>query len=446
MFALPNSSLRINSTQIRTIIAQAARSAAILFRESINEDQPMTPADQALYDAFKQRGLKLDMSRGKPAPEQLDLSNALLDALPGSAAADGTDCRNYGGGVGLPEARALFGELLGVPAAQVVVDSSASLSLMHDVIVYALLNGVPGGQPWTSQQPVSFLCPVPGYDRHFSICEARGIRMLNIPIGDDGPDMDMVERLVALDASIKGMWCVPKYSNPSGTVYADKVVRRLATMKTAAPDFRILWDDAYRFHHLGEERVEIADILAECTQAGNPDRAIVFASTSKVAWAGSGIAALAASPANIAWWTKHAGIRSIGPDKVNQLRHVRLLKDKATVEALMERHRALLKPKFDAVLEQFARHLGEVPGVSWTAPRGGYFIDLVTPPGAARRTIELAKEAGITLTPAGAAFPYGRDPEDSHIRIAPSFPSLAEIAQAAEGIALSLRLAAAAVR
>lgn len=293
----------------------------------------MTPADQALYEAFKQRGLTLDMSRGKPAPGQLDLGNALLDALAGYTAADGTDCRNYGGGVGLPEARALFGELLGVPPAQVVVDGSASLSLMHDVIVYALLNGVPGGQPWAAQQPVSFLCPVPGYDRHFSICEARGIRMLNIPMGDDGPDMDMVERLVAADPGIKGMWCVPKYSNPSGAVYADPVVRRLAAMKAAAPDFRILWDDAYRFHHLGEERIEIADILAECAQAGNPDRAIVFASTSKVSWAGSGIAALAASPANIAWWSKHAGIRSIGPDKVNQLRHVRLLKDKATVEA-----------------------------------------------------------------------------------------------------------------
>lgn len=401
----------------------------------------MTQAVQAQYDAFKQRGLKLDMSRGKPAPEQLDLSNALLDALPGFAAADGTDCRNYGLGVGLPEARALFGELLGVPAAQVVVDSSASLSLMHDVIVYALLNGVPGGTPWVAQQPVSFLCPVPGYDRHFSICEARGIKMINIPLGEDGPDMDLVERLVANDAGIKGMWCVPKYSNPSGTVYSDAVVRRLAAMKTAAPDFRLMWDDAYRFHHLTSEKVEIVDIIAACLEAGNPDRAIVFASTSKVSWAGSGIAALASSPANIAWWTKHAGIRSIGPDKINQLRHVRFLKDVATVNALMERHRDLLQPKFDAVLAQFEEHLGAMPGVSWTVPKGGYFIDLVTPPGAAKRTIALAKEAGITLTPAGAAYPYGIDPEDSHIRIAPSFPSLPEIKQAAEGISLALKLA-----
>ncbi len=400
----------------------------------------MTQAVQAQYDAFKQRGLKLDMSRGKPAPEQLDLSNALLDALPGFAAADGLDCRNYGLGVGLPEARALFGQLLGVPAAQVVVDSSASLSLMHDVIVYALLNGVPGGQPWVGQQ-VSFLCPVPGYDRHFSICEARGIKMINVPLNDDGPDMDMVERLVASDASIKGMWCVPKYANPSGAVYSDAVVRRLAAMKTASPDFRLMWDDAYRFHHLTAENVEIAEIIDACAQAGNPDRAVVFASTSKVSWAGSGIAALASSPANIAWWTKHAGIRSIGPDKINQLRHVSLLKNAATVAALMARHRALLAPKFDAVLAQFKEHLGSVPGVSWTVPKGGYFIDLVTPPGAAKRTIALAKDAGITLTPAGAAYPYGVDPEDSHIRIAPSFPSLPEITQAAEGIALALKLA-----
>lgn len=401
----------------------------------------MTPAVQTHYDDFKQRGLKLDMSRGKPAPEQLDLSNALLDALPHFTATDGLDARNYGLGTGLPEARALFGELLDVPAAQVVVDSSASLSLMHDVIVYALLGGVPGGQPWVSQQPVSFLCPVPGYDRHFSICEARGIRMINIPLGDAGPDMDLVERLVAEDASIKGMWCVPKYSNPTGAVYSNEVVRRLAAMKTAAPDFRLMWDDAYRFHHLTEENVEIAEVIAECAKAGNPDRAIVFASTSKVSWAGSGIAALASSPANIAWWTRHAGIRSIGPDKINQLRHVAYLKDSATVAELMARHRALLRPKFDAVLAQFALHLGSVPGVTWTTPKGGYFIDLVTPKGAARKTIALAKEAGITLTPAGAAYPYGVDPEDSHIRIAPSFPSLAEITQAAEGIALALKVA-----
>jgi DNA-binding transcriptional MocR family regulator len=406
----------------------------------------MTAADfasqpQQQYDAFKQLGLKLDMSRGKPAPEQLDLSNDLMAPLASYKAADGTDCRNYGGTIGIPEARALFGQLLDVPAAQVVVDSSASLSLMHDVIVYALLNGVPGHAPWVSQQPISFLCPVPGYDRHFSICETRGIKMINIPMTEAGPDMDLVEKLVAADASIKGMWCVPKYSNPGGVVYSDAVVARLAAMPTAAPDFRLLWDDAYRFHHLGDEKVAIASILDACAKAGNPDRAFVFASTSKISWAGSGIAALAASPANIAWWTANSGIRSIGPDKINQLRHVALLQNPAKVEELMERHRQLLKPKFDAVLAQFDQMLGDLPGVSWTRPQGGYFIDLVTPAGAAKRTVALAKEAGITLTPAGAAFPYGKDPQDSHIRIAPSFPSLDEITKAAQGIALSLRLA-----
>lgn len=405
----------------------------------------MTAADlpsqyQEQYQAFKQLGLKLDMSRGKPAPEQLDLSNALTESLGGFKAADGTDGRNYGGTIGLPEARELFGKLLVVPAAQVVVDSSASLSLMHDVIIYSLLNGTPGNAPWV-REPVTFLCPVPGYDRHFAICEARGIKMINIPMTEAGPDMDLVEKLVAGDASIKGMWCVPKYSNPGGVVYSDEVVSRLAAMKTAAPDFRLMWDDAYRFHHLSEKKLEVANILDACAKAGNPDRAIVFASSSKVTWAGSGIAALAASPANIAWWTKHAGIRSIGPDKINQLRHVRLLKDVATVEALMEQHRALLQPKFEAVLAQFEAYLGDVPGVSWTRPLGGYFIDLVTPEGSAKRTVALAKEAGITLTPAGAAFPYGNDPKDSHIRIAPSFPSLDEITKAAQGIALSLRVA-----
>jgi DNA-binding transcriptional MocR family regulator len=405
----------------------------------------MTAADlpshtQEQYQAFKQLGLKLDMSRGKPSPEQLDLSNALLNAVDGYQAADGTDGRNYGGAVGLPEARALFGQLLDVPAAQVVVDSSASLSLMHDVIIYALLNGLPGNAPWV-REPVTFLCPVPGYDRHFAICETRGIKMINVPMNADGPDMDLVEQLVATDASIKGMWCVPKYSNPGGVVYSDAVVQRLAAMPTAAPDFILMWDDAYRFHHLGEQKLEVADILDACAKAGNPDRAFVFASSSKVTWAGSGIAALASSPANIAWWSRHAGIRSIGPDKINQLRHVRLLKDVATVEALMEQHRALLKPKFDAVLAQFERYLGNVPGVRWTRPQGGYFIDLITPDGAAKRTVALAKEAGITLTPAGAAFPYGNDPQDRHIRIAPSFPSLDEITKAAQGIALSLRVA-----
>ncbi|GGC69230.1 aminotransferase class I/II-fold pyridoxal phosphate-dependent enzyme [Undibacterium terreum] len=394
------------------------------------------------YQAFKQKGLKLDMSRGKPSPEQLDLSNALLGAMETYVAADGTDTRNYGGALGLPEARALFGELLDLPASQVVVDGSKSLSIMHDVIVFHLLYGATGQPRWLSAEPVSFLCPVPGYDRHFGICEALGIKMINVPMNDDGPDMDLVEKLVASDASIKSMWCVPKYANPSGTVYSDEVVRRLAAMPTAAKDFRLLWDDAYRFHHLGEEKIAIPNMLEECAKAGNPDRAFVFASTSKVTFAGSGLAAMASSAANIAWWQKCSSVRSIGPDKVNQLRHVQFLKNRANVEALMEKHRQLLKSKFAAVDAQFALQLEGMADVSWSHPKGGYFIDLLTPPGMAKRTVALAKDLGIVLTTAGASFPYGVDPQDRHIRIAPSYPSLAEITLAAEGIALSLKMAA----
>jgi len=265
--------------------------------------------------------------------------------------------------------------------------------------------------------------------------------MIPVPFTAKGPDLETVQRLVAEDASIKGMWCVPKYSNPSGTVYGSEVVEVLASMKTAAPDFRLMWDDAYRLHHLTERKIDIANVVEASAKAGNPDRAVVFASTSKITLAGAGIAALASSVANVAWWQKHASIRSIGPDKVNQLRHVRFLKDRANVEALMDRHRALLKPKFDVVEQGFSEHLAGVAGVSWSHPEGGYFIDLVTPKGRAKRTVELAKEAGITLTGAGAAFPYGKDPEDKHIRIAPSFPSIEELKLAAKGVSLALRVA-----
>ena len=401
------------------------------------------------FAALKQRGLKLDMSRGKPAPEQLSLSAGLLGGLEDPRASDGTDVRNYGGVLGLPEARTLFGSILDVPAKQVVVDGNSSLALMHDTIVFALLYGVPGHARWSAGAAatdgigasIAFLCPVPGYDRHFSICEALGIRMINVPLTDRGPDLAVVSRLVADDPSIKGMWCVPKYSNPTGSIYADDVVRGLAELRTAAPDFRILWDDAYRLHHLTERKHEVPNMLDACARAGHPDRAIVFASTSKITFAGAGVAALAASPANIAWWQSHVSVRTIGSDKINQLRHVRYLLDRAHVEGLMDRHRALLKPKFEAVEAQFSTHLTGLAGVSWSRPHGGYFVDLVTPPGLAKRTVALAQEAGITLTPAGAAFPYGKDPEDAHIRIAPSFPALEEITLAARGVALALKLA-----
>lgn len=403
-----------------------------------------TPPDTSTYERFRALELRLDMSRGKPAPEQLDLSLALIDTAPdaGYLARDGFDCRNYGLPCGLPEARELGASLLGVPTAQVIAAGNSSLELMHDALVFALLHGVPVGEgsstPWRAQGEIAFLCPAPGYDRHFQICEALGVRMIAVPMRDDGPDMDAVESLVRADASIKGIWCVPLYSNPTGAIFSDDVVRRLASMPTAAPDFRLFWDDAYRFHHLGDERLTTLDVSRACADAGHADRVLMFASLSKVTFAGGALAWFAASPHNVAWWQRHTAVRSIGPDKLNQLRHVRYLRDRATLEALMEQHRALIKPKFDAVDAVFRARLAHVPGVRWNVPRGGYFISLYAPPGCARRTVELAALAGLILTPAGAAFPYGVDPQDSHLRIAPTYPSLDDVRLAAEGIALSL--------
>ena len=392
------------------------------------------------YQEFTTLNLKLDMSRGKPSSEQLDLALPLLNetGISDQIKSSGTDCRNYGVQLGLPEVREFFASLLDVPKNQVVVDGSSSLALMHDVIAFALLYGIPGNSPWRSDKPISFLCPVPGYDRHFSILEAFGIKMINVPLLEDGPDMDIVESLVSKDDSIKGMWCVPKYSNPTGTVYSSEVINRLASMNVAAADFRIFWDDAYHFHHLTEERIAIDNIIDICQAAGNPDRAIVFASTSKMTFAGSGLAMFASSTTNVDWWQKCVSVRTIGPDKLNQLRHLRFFQNSVSVDTLMDQHRAILKPKFDIVDSVFEEYLGEIDNVSWSKPLGGYFIDLITPPGLAKRTIELAKNAGIILTPAGATFPYGLDPEDKHIRIAPSYPSLDEIKLAAEGVSLSL--------
>jgi len=400
---------------------------------------------QESYDAFKRRGLKLDLTRGKPCPAQLDLSAELL-SLPGSGDHLGegsVDCRNYGGLQGLIEARRLFSGVMGAPAEQVVVANNSSLALMHDTIVYALLKGTSdSAAPWSKQGEISFLCPVPGYDRHFTICKDYGIRMIPVKLHDDGPDMDEVERLVSNDASVKGMWCMPKYSNPTGAVYSDAVIERLAAMKTAAPDFRLFWDNAYTVHHLTSERIEIANILEASARAGHPNRPFVFASTSKVTLAGSGLALFASSKDNVKWLLARFTPRTIGPDKINQLRHVRYLKNDAGIAQLMERHRALIAPKFAKVLDIFGEKLAGAPGVSWTRPKGGYFISLDVPQGCAQRVVALAKEAGVELTPAGATHPYGKDPEDRTIRIAPTFPDLTEVAQAAEGVALCVLLAA----
>jgi DNA-binding transcriptional MocR family regulator len=399
---------------------------------------------RADYDAFRARGLKLDMTRGKPAPEQLDLADGML-ALPGNRdhlTEANEDARNYGGVQGLAEVRALFAPTLGVPPAQVVVGDNASLAMMHDAIVWALLKGVPGSaKPWSKEGEIAFLCPVPGYDRHFAICEEYGIRMIPVPMTGDGPDMAKVEELVR-DAAVKGMWCVPKYSNPSAESYSDETIRRLASMKTAAPDFRLFWDNAYVLHHLTDDRREILNVVEACAEAGNPDRAFVFASTSKMTLAGAGLAFFASSEANVKWWIARASKRTIGPDKLNQLRHVRFLKDEAGLIAHMDKHRALLAPKFEAVTEALMGRLANQGAARWIKPAGGYFVSVDVTEGAASRVVQLAKEAGLLLTAAGATWPYGKDPNNSNLRLAPSYPSLKDVKAASEGIAICIQLAA----
>jgi len=395
------------------------------------------------YAAFKAQGLKLDMTRGKPSSEQLDLANHLTVVLAENdyKGSDGSDGRNYGGLDGLPELKSIFAELLGAPAAQVVVGGNSSLQMMHDTVVRALLHGVPGSSaPW-GRGPVKFLCPSPGYDRHFAICEHHGIEMIVVGMNDDGPDLAEVERLVASDPAIKAMWCVPKYSNPTGNTYSAEVVQRLAAMKTAAPDFRLLWDNAYAVHDLYAEGDTLANVLEACSAAKKPDRAIVFGSTSKISFAGAGVAALASSPTNIADVKRHSGIQTIGPDKINQLRHVRFFKDFAGIVAHMQKHAALLRPKFEAVTEIFGKELGGKGIATWTAPRGGYFISLDTLDDCASEVVRLADEAGVKLTAAGATFPKGRDPRNRNIRVAPSLPPLAQIRTAMEVVTVCVQLA-----
>jgi len=400
---------------------------------------------QLRYDAFTTRGLALDLTRGKPSSDQLDLSNGLL-ALPGESdftAADGTDVRNYGGLQGLPELRALLASLFGLPPAQVVLGDNSSLALMHDAIAFSMLKGtVDSPRPWSQEPRLAFLCPVPGYDRHFAITEDFGFDLIPVPLDANGPDMDVVERLVA-DAAVKGIWCVPKYSNPTGTVYSAATTERLAAMTTAAPDFRVIWDDAYAVHHLTAERIDTPNLLEACARHGHPQRAWVFGSTSKVTLAGAGVALFGASPENVAWYLGRMGKRTIGGDKINQLRHVRHLRDTAGLLALMDRQRAIVAPKFASVIETFERELAGTGVATWSVPKGGYFITLDVLAGCATHVIRLAKAAGVALTPAGSAYPHGRDPRDGNIRIAPTFPDLPAVSTAAEGVAASVLLAAA---
>lgn len=399
---------------------------------------------EASYEEKKALNLQLDMSRGKPSPSQLDVSLGLMDALNSNSilkSEDGTDCRNYGVLDGIPEAKKLMADMMGTTADHIIIFGNASLTIMYDSISRSYTHGVLGSTPWCKLDKVKFLCPVPGYDRHFAITERFGIEMINIPMTQDGPDMDMVEELVANDDSIKGIWCVPKYSNPQGYCYSDETVRRFANLKPAAEDFRIYWDNAYVIHHLYEDnQVEIPDIISECEKAGNPNLVYEFASTSKVSFPGSGIAAMAASAENLADVKKQMTIQTIGYDKLNQLRHVAYFKNIDGLKAHMKKHADAMRPKFEAVLKVLDEELTGAEIGSWVKPLGGYFISFDAMEGCAKKIVAKCKEAGVTLTNAGATFPYGKDPKDSNIRIAPSFPTPEEMAVATDLFVLCVKL------
>ena len=396
------------------------------------------------YEDAKGKGLKLDMSRGKPSAAQLDLSMGIMDVLTSESVLKteaGLDCRNYGVLDGIPEAKKLMADMMEVAPEQVIVYGNSSLNIMYDTVSRSVTHGVLGSTPWCKLDQVKFLCPVPGYDRHFAITEHFGIEMINVPMSPEGPDMDLVEKLVEEDASVKGIWCVPKYSNPQGYSYSDETIRRFANLKPAAEDFRIYWDNAYCIHHLYDDnQVEQPEILAECAKAGNPDMVYKFSSTSKVTFPGSGIAALAASEANLSDIRKQMTIQTIGHDKLNQLRHVRFFGDIEGMKKHMSKQAAILRPKFEAVTDILEKELGGLGIGEWTKPLGGYFISFDALPGCAKAIVAKCKEAGVVMTGAGATFPYGKDPKDSNIRIAPSFPTPEEMAQAADLFALCVKL------
>lgn len=406
----------------------------LALKESLNKE----------YAEAKAKGLALDMSRGKPSAKQLDVSLGLLDTINSSSdlkALDGTDCRNYGVLDGIPEAKKLMADMMGTTPDHVIVYGNASLNIMYDQISRAYTHGILGNTPWCKLDKVKFLCPVPGYDRHFAITERFGIEMINIPMSESGPDMGLVEEYVSKDASVKGIWCVPKYSNPQGYTYSEETVKRMAALKPAAEDFRIFWDNAYVIHDLYDDnKDEIADIISECEKAGNPDMVFEFASTSKVSFPGSGIAALASSANNIADIKKQLTIQTIGHDKLNQLRHVRFFKDINGLKEHMRKHAEFMRPKFEAVESVLEEELGGLGIGSWTEPKGGYFISFEALDGCAKAIVAKCKEAGVKLTGAGATFPYGKDPKDSNIRIAPSFPTPEEMKRAADLFVLCVKL------
>lgn len=394
------------------------------------------------YREIASKGLKLDMSRGKPGVDQLELSAGLFsgdECHEKLIAASGVDCRNYGGLDGLPEAKKLFADMLEVAPENIIIGGNSSLNIMYDTVVRAMLLGVYGGHPWIHCEDVAFLCPAPGYDRHFAICEQLGIKMISVPMTPTGPDMDKVEALVSSNPSIKGIWCVPKYSNPDGITYSDETVRRFAALRPAAKDFRIFWDDAYCVHDLEEEGDSLLNLLQEAEKLGNEDMVYIFASTSKITFPGAGVALMAASKNNVELIKKQITVQTIGPDKLNQLRHVRFFGSPEGIRAHMEKHAAILRPKFNTVLNMLEKELTGL--AEWNRPRGGYFISVFLKGCSARRVVRLCREAGVVLTPAGATYPYGIDPDDSNIRLAPSFPGVEELQKAMEIFCLAVKIA-----
>ncbi len=412
----------------------------------MDKDQLMTLKSEldAKFEECKSKALSLNMSRGKPAPDQVAVSFPVLDEIGAKSdlcAEDGTDCTNYGGLDGIPEARKLFADILDTDPEHVMVMGNSSLNIMFDQVARGFTHGYFGNKPWHNYVKVKFLCPVPGYDRHFLVTQHFGIEMVNIPMTSDGPDMDIVEQLVSSDETVKGLWCVPKYSNPTGITFSENTVKRLAALKPAAPDFRIFYDNAYCMHDLYDDAPVLPDILKLCEAAGNPDMVFEFASTSKITFPGAGIAAIAASEGNLKEIKNHLKIQTIGHDKLNQLRHARYFKNADGVREHMKKHADYIRPKFEVVLEGLEAELAGTGVGNWTRPLGGYFISFETLPGCAGRVYEICKEAGVVLTGAGATYPYGKDPQDSNLRIAPTYPSVDELKQATYVFALAVKLA-----
>ncbi|MDE6148955.1 MAG: aminotransferase class I/II-fold pyridoxal phosphate-dependent enzyme [Ruminococcus sp.] len=420
------------------MLSEMSKEELLKFKDSVQKE----------YDDFKSQGLSLNMARGKPSSAQLDLAMQMLAAVNSYdadyKASDGTDCRNYGGLDGIIDAKNLFSPMLGVSNDELIVCGNSSLNIMYDTIAKCIIFGVDGVQkPWKDYEKIKWLCPAPGYDRHFAICESFGIEMVTIPLNEDGPDMDMIEKMVAEDDTIKGVWCVPMYSNPTGITYSDEVVRRFANLKPAAKDFRIFWDNAYCIHHLTETPDKLLNILDECKKAGNDDMVYMFASTSKITFAGGGIAVMAASKANVNYIKSLMTVQTIGFDKINQLRHAKFFGNYEGLMAQMEKHREILQPKFEMVLDTLEREIAPLGIGSWHKPRGGYFVSFDAMDGCAKKICQLCKVAGVVLTGAGATFPYGKDPHDSNIRIAPSYPPVEELELAMKLFVSAVKLASA---